>query len=721
MFDRVDPPEEKQPTKKVQFQKTAGARATRSQAPVLAKGTGTSKGYVNLVRGNASLVGLALVASCLSISDTVFALGTTNLLDELSRPDGSLHHALLAKPSAIDPKNQSEAYARDKPGWFAAEVKEVKNHHDNGSWEYVDRNQVPKGRNLVKLIWVYKVKRDGTLKARLCVQGCRQVPGVDYDQTWCGAMRGTSLRLLSQLAANSNMRMRRWDFVAAYLQGELLEGEVVYCLPPPGHERRGKDGKEQICKVVKPVYGMAQAGRRWQRSLFPWLLSFGFVQCHGDSCVFTLTRTMQTPDGPRDETIHLGCYVDDLSVLYENDDEHSLYHSFVSALTERWKVEDEGDLTDLLGVEFTRDGKSICLSQTAYIEKLAADFFPDGVPAEIQANRTPCDNDLIMHIALALSSTDDIDPVLQKRYQSICGALLYASTNTRPDIAFATGFLCRAMSRPTPELFDDALRVLGYLYRSREIGLRYDPSTLPLSGMSDSDWAVKHSTSGFVFSFGSACISWASKKQPSVALSSCEAEIMAGSEAAKEAIYLSNFLSELGFGPTSPVELALDNRAAIDLSYNPEHHPKTKHIARRHFFIRECVEEGRLRVPYVATTENMADFFTKPLPAKTFFFMRDKIMNVKRPASAAPLEPISKAAAEPKAVKLKSPKEHWSKSVFADDLRRDGKDKAITYLQGLKADYDHSVLHGPSDACEVGASHYVSRGPYWRQFIDECR
>ena len=67
------------------------------------------------------------------------------------------------------------------------------------------------------------------------------------------------------------------------------------------------------------------------------------------------------------------------------------------------------------------------------------------------------------------------------------------------------------MSRSTPELFDDALRVLGYLYRSREIGLRYDPSTLPLSGMSDSDWAVKHSTSGFVFSFGSACISWASK------------------------------------------------------------------------------------------------------------------------------------------------------------------------------------------------------------------
>ena len=121
--------------------------------------------------------------------------------------------------------------------------------------------------------------------------------------------------------------------------------------------------------------------------------------------------------------------------------------------------------------------------------------------------------------------------------------------------------------------------------------------------MTDSDWAVRHSTTGFVFSFGSACISWASKKQPSVALSSCEAELMAASESAKEAIYLSNFLKELGFGSTSPVQLSMDNKSAIDLAYNPENHSRTKHIARRHYFVRECVEEGRLRVPFVATID----------------------------------------------------------------------------------------------------------------------
>ena len=264
---------------------------------------------------------------------------------------------------------------------------------------------------------------------------------------------------------------------------------------------------------------------------------------------------------------------------------------------------------------------------TKYIEKLAAEFFPDGVPPTAQANKTPCDRELPTLVSLALLGGDP-DPGLLRKYQSICGALLYASGNTRPDIALSTGLLCRAMGRPTPELFDAALRVLGYLYRNRHLGLRYEASKGSLEGFSDSDWAVKHSTSGFTFHIGSATVSWSSKKQTSVALSSCEAEIVAGSEAAKEAIYLSSFLRELGLDMSEPPPLKLDNKSAIDLAYNPEHHSKTKHIERRHYFIRECVENGKLRVPFVPTADNVADFFTKPLMGKHFFLMRDKVMNV---------------------------------------------------------------------------------------------
>ena len=113
---------------------------------------------------------------------------------------------------------------------------------------------------------------------------------------------------------------------------------------------------------------------------------------------------------------------------------------------------------------------------------------------------------------------------------------------------------------------------------------------------------------------------------------------MAASEAAKEGVFLSKFLSELGLAPSSPVEMGMDNQAAIAISYNPEFHSRTKHIDRRHFYVRECVENMQLRVPFVKTVDNLADFFTKLLPSKQFFRMRDILMNVPG-ADRAPLDP----------------------------------------------------------------------------------
>ena len=147
--------------------------------------------------------------------------------------------------------------------------------------------------------------------------------------------------------------------------------------------------------------------------------------------------------------------------------------------------------------------------------------------------------------------------------------------------------------------------------------------------MTDASWDVKHSTSGFVFLLNKAAIAWGSKKQTSVALSSCEAELMAGSEAAKEAVYFRRFQEELGYPDALPTELAMDNQAGIAIAYNPELHTKTKHIARRHFFIRELVEQQRITVPFVKTVDNWADFFTKALKPKQFTAMRNAIMNIR--------------------------------------------------------------------------------------------
>ena len=518
---------------------------------------------------------------------------------------GAIHtrsrgHVSLAKRGADDPANHRHAMELDPVGWLNSELAEILNHEKNGSWAYIDRSALPRGRRIVKLTWAYKVKRDGRQKSRLCVQGCTQVAGIDYDQTFCAAMRSTTLRILCSISARLGLQMHRWDFVAAYLQGDLLAGEVVYCSPAPGYATALADGVvhmvpasegdgiERLCRVEKPVYGMAQAGRRWQRTIFPWLLAWNvgvagapcLRQSQLDTCVFWCYHTTSTPRGPREEVIFVGCYVDDLFILSSHTDEHSLYHHFTTDLSSKWDVEDEGPVEDLLNVEISREDEHVVLRQTAYIDKLMRTYYPDGVSvspfgagyplSSHPASRVPADAALPQLVLDAVGQdAADIDPTLLKSYQSLVGALLYCSVNTRPDVAYAVGLLCRAMGKPTPALYEAALRVLFYLHHHRRLGLRYGASEFELSGMSDSDWAVRHSTTGFLFTYNLAAISWSSKKQTSVALSSCEAEIMAVSEAAKEGVYLRRFLDELGLGSSSATALATDNKAARDLAYNP--------------------------------------------------------------------------------------------------------------------------------------------------------
>ena len=177
-------------------------------------------------------------------------------------------------------------------------------------------------------------------------------------------------------------------------------------------------------------------------------------------------------------------------------------------------------------------------------------------------------------------------------------------------------------------LYKLALRVY-YLARHADIGLHYESDPSAIMAYSDSDLGTQHSTTGWAIVWQRAAISYGSKKQISVATSSCHAEIVAASEAAKEAKYYREFAAELGFPQTQPTPLLVDNTAAINLSYNPEHHNRTKHIDRRHFYVRELVEDHVLHVQYVNSADNLADFFTKALPPRQFFKLRDAIMNVR--------------------------------------------------------------------------------------------
>ena len=433
------------------------------------------------------------------------------------------------KTDFASPKGRKAALQQNREGWLEAEAKELKAHERNQSWSVIKANDVPTNRRIIRMLWVYKRKRDGTLKARLCVMGSSQRPGVDFDQTYCATMRAASLRLLAAISARLDLSMWRIDFVSAYLQGELEDGEVVYCHMPQGYETTDTENRPNILRIEKPIYGMAQSGRRWQRSIFPWLLEFGFTQSQFDPCVFFLRSNS--------ETILIGCYVDDLLVCTSRSDKSSLFQKFINALKARWEIDEEEEAVDLLNVHFTKSEKGILLHQRPYIESLIERYVPEGIPLSFQRNWAPCSGDLPELVRRAMCSETPPEKELLKTYQSLVGALLYCATNTRPDIAFSMGMLCRAMSKPNPALLKAAYRVLYYLARHADIGLQYEADPSAITAYSDSDLGTERSTTGWDIRWQKASISYGSKRQMSVATSSCHAEIIAASEAAKEAKY----------------------------------------------------------------------------------------------------------------------------------------------------------------------------------------
>ena len=537
--------------------------------------------------------------------------------------------AALRADSPDAPSTHAEAMSRGEV-WVKAEDKELGNHARNGSWTLIRRDQVPKGRRLHKMIWVYKVKRDGTCKARLCVQGSTLESGVDFDQVFSAALRYSSARTLFAIAARDGCGVRSIDLVAAYLQGSFLDGEVVYCHQPPGHVKLDSRGQPLVARVEKPIYGIQQAGRRLQRQLFAWLRDQGFRALDdSDPCVFVRDHD----DG---EIIKIGVYVDNLQIVHSvtldakgRGPKGCAYNAFVDALAHDWEVVDEGPMDDLLGIEVRRnkDG-SITLHQAKYIEKIVARFMPGGVSNRVQRNTLPYSSSFLKHMAEALAQVEPEYPELVREYQERIGCLMYACTSTRPDIAYPVHKLCQCLAKPTPDLIRETDHIFAYLSRHKDVGLTYTREYAKLRGFSDASWEERNSTSGWLVFWQSAVISWGSHKQKSVALSTCEAEIVALSEATKDIVYVRKLLNGLGVDTSEPTELATDSKSARDVSYNPEQHGRMKHVLRRHFFVRDMVEAFEISVPFVRTEDNAADFLTKPMKnADSFFKWRAIIMN----------------------------------------------------------------------------------------------
>lgn len=281
-------------------------------------------------------------------------------------------------------------------------------------------------------------------------------------------------------------------------------------------------------------------------------------------------------------------------------------------LSKQYKMTDLGPVQRFLGLRVTRDRakRLLDVDQEEYIQAVLDRFH--------MSHCKPAATPLPAGAVLA-NADSTVTDAFRRQYQSIIGSILYAMLGTRPDIAFAVTRLSKYNANPSQKHWELAKYVLRYLQGTKHFRLRYDgASGAGLIGYSDSDWAEdkddRRSTTGFIFSMAGGAISWVSRRQTTVSLSSTEAEYKAASDSCRQLEWLRIFGDELGDNMTAATPLCMDNQGAIFLAVNPAIDRRTKHIDIRYHFIREMVEKGAVKIFYVATEDQLADSLTKNVP-----------------------------------------------------------------------------------------------------------
>jgi len=306
----------------------------------------------------------------------------------------------------------------------------------------------------------------------------------------------------------------------------------------------------------------------------------------------------------------VGVYIDDLIITRTEKDE---VEAFKAQMKQIFDMSNLGALSFYPGVEVHQDATRITLRQTHYAKRILELGGMDGYnPAN-----TPTEE------RLRLSKNSTATPVDPTHYRRLIGSLRYL-VHTRPDLAYAIGYVSRFIKRPTVEHQGAVKRILRYLAGTLDYDLHYTkaPRSARFVSYTDSDLAgdvdTSKSTSGSLFFLGSCLVSWHSIKQKVVALSSYEVEYIAASTAATQALWLSRLLAELLDRNVEVVELKMDNKSALALAKNPVFHEKSKHTTIKYHFLRSCLEDGTIKAEHVSTTDQLADILTKSLGKAKF-------------------------------------------------------------------------------------------------------
>ena len=450
--------------------------------------------------------------------------------------------------------------------------------------------------------WVYSMKtnenHEEIFKARYVAKGFSQVRDIDYNETFSPTARLTSVRVLLQLAVDQNWSIFQLDVKTAYLNADV--DFDIYIEQPKGFIKYDHLGNKLVFKLNKSIYGLKQSGRMWYNLLHDFLVEKGFVQSTSDYCVYTRKK-----GGSK---VILIVWVDDIVVAGSTIE---CANEVKSMLSKRFNMKDFGSISNFLGIQFELEPDVIKMHQTNYAQKILEKF----KMVECNAKSTPCD------LSTVKIDFDHQSPILEDPglFREIVGSLIYLMTCTRPDLCYVVTVLSQYMSKPTMAHLNLAKYVLRYIKGTINYGLVFTKSpTIGITGYTDASWANsidRKSISGFCFKMSpdSALISWKSKKQPIVALSSCESEYVAMAYAIQEISFLQQLTGDMFvFQSPEPVTLYVDNQGAIQLGKNPVYHQRSKHIDTRYHYIRSKISDGSVILEYVPSRDNVADMFTKP-------------------------------------------------------------------------------------------------------------
>ena len=431
-------------------------------------------------------------------------------------------------------------------------------------------------------------------KVRFVVKGFLQVEGVDFNESFAPTVAADTVRLLLAIAAKLDWEIEQMDVSAAFLHASLEERVVIE--PADGYE--ADPGVKWLLK--KALYGLKQAPREWFKQVMRVMSSMQFIQCQNEAGLYSR--------GHGKNSVLILVFVDDFLVTGPCKEE---IEKVKKELKNHLTIKDMGSVQRFLNlvIKRNRSNKTLTISQGHYVEELKNKF---GQYITLSANRPISGEDL--------ESEQKVSNEEQQLYLKMFGSLNYLCTWSRPDLSMAMSILGKYLQQPSTKALSSLKQAMSYVVNTKSLNLNLGEVNKgqELCGFSDANWARdegdRKSRTGAILLYHGSPILWKSKKQTVIARSTAEAEYIAGATLARDITWVRLMLSFCGVHLTRASNIYIDNQAVVKLVSISASSKKIRHLALPYHELRKLVSDDVVKVEYVNTKDQLADYLTKVVP-----------------------------------------------------------------------------------------------------------